>query len=81
MSAVVQDLARVASLASAGPTVRLIRGDTVTLEPGAPPKMVSIAAGRKSGHSQRTGSRVTVSPRTRRTAGAVAASEATRARS
>jgi putative DNA primase/helicase len=33
MSAVVQDLARAAALAAAAPTVRLIRGDTVTLEP------------------------------------------------
>ena len=33
MSAVVQDLARAAGLAAATPTVRLVRGDTVTLEP------------------------------------------------
>ena len=33
MNAVVQDLARIASLAAAAPSVRLIRGDTVTLEP------------------------------------------------
>lgn len=33
MSAVVQDLARAAALAATGPTVRLVRGDTVTLEP------------------------------------------------
>lgn len=33
MSAVVQDLARAAALAAAAPTVRLVRGDTVTLEP------------------------------------------------
>lgn len=33
MSAVVQDLARAAALAATAPTVRLVRGDTVTLEP------------------------------------------------
>lgn len=33
MSAVVQDLARAAAVAAAAPTVRLVRGDTVTLEP------------------------------------------------
>ena len=41
-------------------------------QPGAPAKIVSMAAGSKPGHSQRTGSRVTASPQIMGTTGAAA---------